>query len=106
MHYNSFYLLIMCLVMCYHAIPVSFLIDTGAGVSLLDTKVWDKTKSVAGKLIVAANYRLVRVDGIPLKDLWHYVLSITNAHFSHKFIVAEGLTTDAILWLDFLHGGQ
>jgi len=52
-----------------HGVPVSFLIDTGAGVSLLDKEVWSQIKSKAGDLKVVNNHRLVGVDGIPLKVL-------------------------------------
>ena len=91
-----------------HGTPVSFLIDTGAGVSLLDQQVWEKIKSLAGDLKVVTNHRLVGVDGIPLKVLGSVTapLSIAEAHFSHEFIVAEGLTTDAILGLDFLEANK
>ena len=73
-------------------------------VSLLDKEVWDKIKSIAEDLKAVSNHWLVGVDGIPLKVLGSITtpLSISDINFSHRFIVAEGLTTDAILGLDFL----
>ena len=91
-----------------HGVPMSFLIDTGAGVSLLDKEAWDRIKSKAGDLNLVSNHRLVGVDGIPLKVLGSVIapLSVSGFNFSHKFIVAEGLTTDAIMGLDFLESNK
>ena len=47
-------------------VPVSFLIDTGAGVSLLQGNIWDKIKSDDYKLTTVTLQHLVGVDGMPI----------------------------------------
>ena len=46
---------------------MSFLIDTGAGVCLIKTEVWERVKSKADILEPDSSHRLVGVDGIPIK---------------------------------------
>ena len=47
--------------------PVSFLIDTGAGVSLLSNSVWNKIKPAKERFNLMVTHRLVGVDGVPVK---------------------------------------
>ena len=47
--------------------PVSFLIDTGAGVSLLSKLVWDRIKPTKGGLNPIVTRRLVGVDRVLIK---------------------------------------
>ena len=49
--------------------PVSPLVDTGAGVSLLNKEVWNKLTPAVELHEPATCHRLVGVDGIPLKVL-------------------------------------
>ena len=46
--------------------PVSFLVDTGAGVSLLSKPVWDKINPTKAGLNPIVTHRLVGVDGVPI----------------------------------------
>ena len=48
---------------------VSFFVDPGAGVSLLDKDVWDRLKSKEDTILPAMSHRLVGVDGAPLNAL-------------------------------------
>ena len=65
-----------------HGTPVSFLIDTGAGVSLLNKEVWDRIQLKAGDLNLVTNHRLVEVDGIPLKVQGSLIAPITISNSS------------------------
>ena len=47
--------------------PVSFLIDTGAGLSLMNKSVWDKIKPTKERFNPMVTHRLVGVDGVPIK---------------------------------------
>ena len=46
--------------------PISFLVDTGAGISLLRGFVWDRAVPENTKMELKQTYRLVDVDGIPI----------------------------------------
>jgi len=47
--------------------PVSFLVDTGAGVSLLSKEVWDSLSWTNDKLKPVVMQWIVGVDGIPIE---------------------------------------
>eukprot|EP00731_Ephydatia_muelleri_P026491 Em0018g591a len=89
------------------SIPVQFVVDTGASVSLLSTDVWHRVS--ANKHMELKEWggssRLVGVNGSPLHVqgivLVHLTLS-KNVVFENKFLVVEGMTVEAILGLDFL----
>ena len=51
---------------------VSFLVDTGAGVSLLSKPVWDRIKPTKGGLNPIVTRRLVGVDGVPGRICAYY----------------------------------
>ena len=87
---------------------VSFLIDTGASVSLLNKNVWDDVKPVAGELKQVMSHSLGGVNGIPLAIYGSITVPITisGVTFNHNFIIADRLTTDAILGLDFLEANK
>ena len=87
---------------------VSFLVDTGAGVSLLNKDMWDRLKSKEDLIVPAASHRLVGVDGAPLNILGSAIIPITisGMTFKHKFVIAERITADAILGLDFLEANN
>ena len=59
---------------------VSFLVDTGAGVSLLNKDMWDRLKSKEDLIVPAASHRLVGVDGAPLNIL-HGICYNPNYYF-------------------------
>ena len=83
--------------------PVSFLVDTGAGVSLLSKPVWDKIKPTKAGLNPIVTHRLVGVDGVPIKvdGTVSVPITIEGVTLQHDFIVAEQITAEAILGLDF-----
>ena len=92
--------------------PVSFLIDTGAGVSLswllLSKLVWDRIKPTKGGLNLIVTHRLVGVDGVPIKI--EGTVSVPNTiggvTLQHNFIVAEHITAEATLVLDILEANK
>ena len=84
--------------------PVSFLVDTGAGVSLLNKEVWDKLRWPEDTLNPVVTQRIVGVDGIPIRveGRVSVLVTIGKSTFNHDFIVANEVTAEAILGLDFL----
>ena len=88
--------------------PVSFLIDTGAGVSLLSKLAWDKIKPTEEGLNPIVTHRLVGVDGVPIKvdGTVSVPITIGKVTLQHDFIVAEQITAEAILGLDFLEANK
>ena len=65
-----------------YSTPVTYLIDTEAGVSLLNKEVWDKVKSSEVELSPVTAHRLVGVDGIPIKVQGAVSLPVTIAEIS------------------------
>ena len=85
-------------------IPVSFLVDTGAGVSLLWGDVWNRAVSGNTKMELRGTHKLVGVDGIPI-NVWGTVsakVSLETLTFKQQFAIADGITAEAILGMDFL----
>lgn len=89
---------------CVYKCPVSFLVDTGAGVSLLRGDVWEKAVPHSSACDLQGACRLVGVDGIPIKVRGASLVNVTvEGHtLSHQFIVADHITAEAILGMDFL----
>jgi len=83
---------------------VSFLIDTGAGVSLLNGEMWDKIKPKNMKIKATKFHNLVGVDGHPIKVRGSARLpgTIAEVEFQQMFIIADGITTEGILGMDFM----
>ena len=88
--------------------PVSSLIDTGAGVCLLKSEVWEKVKSKADTIEPITAHRLVGIDSIPSKVQGSATICFTIAgvKFQHKFIIADRITADGILGVDFLEANK
>ena len=84
--------------------PVSFLVDTGAGVSLLRGDVWDRAMPGNMKMELKGTYRLVGVDGIPInvRGTVSAKVSLETLTFKQQFVIADGITAEAILGMDFL----
>ena len=84
--------------------PVSFLVDTGVGVSLLNKALWDKISRVDKELNPVVSHCIMGVDGMPIKVHGSVSIPITinGEDYKHKFIVAEQLINEAILGLDFM----
>lgn len=84
---------------------VSFLVDTGAAVSLIDGNVWDNIKSLQDTVTLnPVATRLVGVDGVPLQVRGSAVLdlSLKGLRVEQNLIVADSLTSQGILGMDFL----
>ena len=84
--------------------PVSFLVDMGAGISLLWGDVWDKTmpenngmKKEVAECLVGVDENPIKVRGTVSAKVYQEGLA-----FNQKFIIADGITAEAILGMDFL----
>ena len=84
--------------------PVAFLVDTGAGVSLLNGSIWDKCKSSEIKLEPGVYQNLVGVDGHPIRVRGSVTVpvSIAGRSFQQQFIIADHITAEGILGVDFM----
>ena len=89
----------------------SFLVDTGAAVTLINTSTWTRCK-LSGQppadLIPWNQQRLVGVDRCPLqvKGSVSVQLNFGGRSFLTSVIVVKGLTEEGILGLDFLQQHQ
>ena len=84
--------------------PVSFLVDAAARVSLLREDIWDRVVPESNRMDREVTYRLVGVDGIPIKVRGTVTVevSLEGLVFNQKFVIADGITAEAILGMDFL----
>ena len=91
-----------------NGIKTSFLIDTGAGVSLLQEDHWKRANLKEARLEHWSEQQLVGVDGTPLHVLGsaHVNILLSGRPFCQKMIIVRSLTTEAILGLDFLQMNQ
>ena len=91
-------------------IPAKFLVDTGASTSVLAKTIWDRlNQGNNGSPITAVpSKKLVGVEGSPLKVIGAVHLSIVleQQQFNVNFLVADSLTTEAILGRDFLRDNR
>ena len=80
---------------------LSFLIDTGAAVTLIHKDAWDNMQR---QLEPWAEVRLVGVDGSPLTvhGQARVDISLHGHSYPTRVVVVSPLTTEAILGLDFL----
>ena len=88
--------------------PATFILDTGAAVTLLHKKTWDRMKPPLATLSPWTGRKLVSVEGTSLTVLGStkLPLQIASTVFSTEVVIADGLATEGILGLDFLesHG--
>jgi len=84
--------------------PVSFLIDTGAGVSLLNGEIWDKIEPNNMGMEATKFHNLIGVDGHPIKvrGSARLPVSFAEVEFQQVFIIADGITAEGILGMDFM----
>ena len=90
-------------------ICVSFLVDTGAAVSLIDGKVCDSITKLKGNVTLNPfTTRLVGVDGVPLQVRGSAIvtLSLKGLMVDQNLIVADSLTSEGILGMDFLESNH
>ena len=94
-----------CLEGVINQIPVIFLLDTGAAVSLLRIDLWNRIRP--NDLTTLQPYndkKLIGAEGTPLRIYGSTVITATME--THQFripvVVVDQLTSEAILGLDFL----
>ena len=87
---------------------ISFLVDTGAGVSLLNGRVWDKIKPSTVSVEPGVCQNLVGVDGhaIQVRGSVKIPVTISDRIFEQTFIIADGITAEGILGMDFLEDNK
>lgn len=90
------------------AVLISFLVDTGAAVSLIHGDIWDKIKPYGVPKADPVSARLVGVDGAPLQVRGSVMvqLVIAGQSFQQRLIIADSLMSKGILGLDFLECNQ
>ena len=93
-----------CFIQGYLAnVPVSFLVDTGADVSVVRRDVWEESEG--GELDAwGGTEKLIDASGHPMRVVGMKVASIRlgNGEFTHPVIVVEGLPMEALLGMDFI----
>ena len=91
-----------------NGIPASFVVDTGASITVLDKELWDKVNTRNHPLEPWTGRRLVGVEGTPLQVCGVSTVELTFAGevFCCPVLVAGSLTSDAILGLDFLEANR
>ena len=93
-----------CFVQGYLAnIPVSFLVDTGADVTVVRSDVWGETEG--GELDAwEGTERLIDASGHPMRVMGMKMTSIRlgDGEFTHPVIVVEGLPMEVLLGMDFI----
>ena len=85
--------------------PVSFLLDTGAAVSLIRKDIWDSLEWGTDLTTWSSDAQLVGVDGSPLPVCGCIQMMLNlggKMEYPVQIIVVESLTPGAILGLDFL----
>ena len=99
-------LIIFQVILCWGLftyVSLSFLVDTGAGVSLLCGDIWEKAVPRGSACDYQGACRLVGVDGIPIKVHGAASVDMVKGHtLSHQFIIADHITAEGILGMDFL----
>ena len=90
-------------------IPARFLVDTGATMSVLNKNIWTRlNQQTKYPLTEVTGKKLVGIEGTPLKVLGaaHFHVVFEQQQFNVYFLVADSLTTEAILGRDFLKDNQ
>jgi len=82
-------------------VSVKFMIDTGAAVSLIKKDVWEKIVPKGGEHLEAWTKNIVGVEGSPLSVLGANI-TLAGTVVSGDFLVAQALSAEAIMGLDFL----
>lgn len=89
-----------------NGMPTSFLVDTGAAVTLVQEETWDRIKQhLEGDLRPWGGKELVSVDGTPLQVYGSATVEIvleSTQFLLSNIIVVSPLTTSVILGVDFL----
>ena len=84
--------------------PIKFLVDTGAAVSLLSSKIWREIENTRVPIVMQPwpGEKLVGVNGTPLsvRGCIHAPLCIGGTQFDGSFVIASDLWVEAIVGLD------
>ena len=91
-----------------NGVQASFVVDTGAAVTLLDKALWDKVNNAGQVLSTWTGPPLVGVEGTRL-DTWGTItaeITFSGETFKFPVLVARSLTADAILGMDFLDNNK
>ena len=88
--------------------PVSFLVDTSVRVSLFRGNVWDRTVPGNTKIELKGTYRLVGVDRILInvRGTVSAKVSLETFTFKQQFVIADEITAEALLGMDFLEANK
>ena len=87
-----------------NGIPTTFVVDTGASITVLDETFWEKANCGECSLEPWTGRRLVGVEGTPLHS--NVELKFAGETFRCPVLVARSLTSEAILGLDFLEANN
>ena len=87
---------------------VECVLDTGAAVTLIRKELWDSAKPPGAQLEKWSGKQLVGVEGSPLQvcGIAQVQLALGERPFQPQAVVADGLTADVILGLDFLEANR
>ena len=87
---------------------VNFMVDTGAAVSLLDSKIWNRVKKSSDELIQWSSPGLVGVGGtaIEVHGTAKLIVGFEGQPIDMDVVVANLGETEAIVGLDFLDTHQ
>ena len=87
-----------------NGVSASILVDTGAVTTVLSKAMWDHAKEPGAQLQSITDWRLVGVQGAPLRlhGSTYVQLELPPEAFQINVIVAETPTADVILGRDFL----
>ncbi len=91
-----------------NGIPTTFVVDTGASITMLDETFWEKANHGECSLEPWTGRRLVGVEGTPLHicGVSNVELKFAGEIFHCPVLVARSLTSNAILGLDFLEANN
>ena len=87
-----------------NGVAINFMVDTGASVSLLHADIWRRLTADCNLVLEAWHRKLIGVEGSPLSVLGTANLGVGLGGITVQsdFLVAAGLSSDAIIGLDFL----
>ena len=91
-----------------NGVSASFLVDTGAAVTLIRDDICQQTQIANNRLEPWTGHRLLRVDGSPLQihGRTEAELDLGGHLFTTDVVNAACLSTKAILGLDFLEKSE
>ena len=87
-----------------NGVAINFMVDTGASVSLLHADIWGRLTADCDLVLEAWHRKLIGVEGSPLSVLGtaNMGVGLGGITVQSDFLVAAGLSSDAIIGLDFL----